>query len=110
SLPSVTGSSAPAAPTTSSAARKNAPAGRRPSPALIGLTVVGLGAAAFFVFRYFASQSAQTASSPAIAVSVSAAGPAPEGNAPTGATGTLEAPSPGAVGTETAPGIAPSQP
>jgi len=73
-------SNSPAA--SSATATKTAPPARRPSPALVGLTVVGLGAAAFFVFRYFASQSTQTPNPAAIAVTVAPADPAAEGNTP----------------------------
>jgi uncharacterized protein (TIGR02266 family) len=104
-------SSTPAIPAPSSAPpAKSAPPVRRPSPALIGLTVVGLGAAAFFVFRYFASQSTQTASTSAIAVAVSPAGSSPEGNAPSAAKGPPEAPPSAAAEAETGPGSSPSRP
>ncbi|HEY8926823.1 MAG TPA: PEGA domain-containing protein, partial [Polyangia bacterium] len=109
--PHASSSSTPAVPAPSAAApaRSAAPA-RRPSPALIGLTVVGLGAAAFFVFRYFASQSTQTASTSAIAVAVSPAGPAPEGNPPSAPRGTPEAPPSAAAEADFGPGAAPPRP
>jgi len=101
--PHASASNTTAAPAASSAAppRSTSPT-RRPSPALIGLTVVGLGAAAFFVFRYFASQATQTASTSAIAVAVSPAGPAPEGTA-AAPQGTPEAPPSATAEGETAP-------
>jgi hypothetical protein len=52
------------------------PEPRRPRPLLIGLTVVALGAAAFFVFKYFASLSAQTPAESTPAVAVAPAEPA----------------------------------
>ena len=108
--PQASSSSTPAGPAASSAApARSAPPARRPSPALIGLTVVGLGAAAFFVFRYFASQSTQTASTSAIAVAVSPPGAAPEGNAPAAAKGTPETPPSAAAEAETGPGASPSR-
>lgn len=86
----------PATPSHAAAGNATArPEPRRPRPIFVGFTVVALGAAAFFVFKYFASQSAQTPDESTPTIAIAPAEPAPTAAAP--APGTTTAASDEAV-------------
>lgn len=85
-----TGVGAAAAPRTAAGSAKVAAGPRRPQPVLIGLTVVALGTAAFFVFKYFASQSTQTLAESTPAIAIAPAEPSPTATPPAPGTAVVD--------------------